>query len=82
MAQEIITYVIIVFAVGMAIYKSYKKLKRKKLLKSKPKNTESSASKSACAECVAECILRDAPKKFKNENAQLCERTLEDIKCS
>ena len=82
MIQEIITYIILVFAVGMAFYKSFNKLKRKKLLKSTKKKTDPEASKSACSVCVAECILRDAPTKFKTENPQHCEKTIENIRCS
>lgn len=82
MIQEIITYVIVALAIGLAVYKIYKKLKRKKLLKSTEGKFESSAPQTACSDCIAECLLRDAPKKFKNENTRLCERSLEKVKCS
>jgi uncharacterized membrane protein YraQ (UPF0718 family) len=82
MVQEIITYLIIVIAIGLAVFKIFKKLKRKKLLQSVDKKSGSSTSQSACSACLAECILRDVPSKFKNENEQLCERSLENVKCS
>lgn len=82
MLQKIITYIIISIAVGLAVFKSYKKLKRKKLLKSTDGKIDSSKTQTACSDCVAECILRDAPLKFKNENARLCEREIDKIKCS
>jgi len=81
MVQEIITYAILVFAVGLALLKSYRKLKRKKLLNSTNGQIKSLAIKSGCSDCIAECILRDAP-KLMNENAQLCERSIKKIKCS
>ena len=82
MTQEIITYIIIAFAIGLAVYKIYKRLKVKKLLNSTKGKFESSVPQTACSDCLAECILRDAPANFKNENAQLCERTIDKIKCS
>jgi hypothetical protein len=82
MVQKIITYVIISVAVGLAVFKSYKMLKRKKLLKLTDMKNDSYKTQTACPDCVAECILRDAPLKFKNENARLCEREMDKIKCS
>ncbi|WP_372948235.1 hypothetical protein [Mariniphaga sp.] len=82
MIQEIITYVIVALAIGMAVYKSYKKLKRKKLLKQSDGKIGSSTSQSACSNCIADCILRNASTEIKNENAQLCEKSIEKLKCS
>lgn len=82
MIQEIITFIIVVFAVGLAVYKSYKKLKRKKSVKLTGEKTESSITETACSGCVAECLLRDIPAKHKKENARLCERNVEQLKCS
>lgn len=82
MAQEIISYGIIAFAAGLAIYKSYKKLQRRKPIKSADETTNPAAKKPACSNCLAECVLRNAPENFRNENASLCERDLGKIKCS
>ncbi len=82
MAQEIISYSIIAFAAGLAIYKSYKKLRRGKRIKSADKTTISAVKKKACSDCLAECVLRDAPENFRDENTSLCERDLKKIKCS
>lgn len=82
MAQEIITFIIVVFAVGLAVYKSYKKLKRKKSVKLTGGKAKFPATQSVCSGCVADCLLRDLPVKHKNENAQLCERNVEQLKCS
>lgn len=78
MIQEIITYLIITVAVGIAFYKSYKRLSHYRWKKSEKSNK----SKTGCSDCVADCILRNAAPEVKSENTQLCERTIEKIKCS
>lgn len=82
MIQEIITYIIIGFAVVLAFYKSYKKLARKNRSKSPNGKGNSPAIHTGCANCTADCILRNASPDVKNENAQLCEQNLKQLKCS
>lgn len=82
MIQEIITYVIVALAIGLTVFKSYKKLKRKSRVKSSFENNKNSELPSGCSDCVAECILRNTTSEVKNENAQLCERSVKKLKCS
>lgn len=82
MVQEIITYVIVFFAVGLAVYKSYNRLKKKKSAKSAGTPVKSPVKNRACSGCIAECMLRDLPLKQKNEHARLCAKNIEEFKCS
>jgi hypothetical protein len=82
MVQEIITYLIVASAIGLAVYKIYNKLKRKKPVQSANIKIESPATHSACSDCLAECVLRNTPEAFKNENTLLCERNIKHLKCS
>ncbi len=82
MAQEIITYIIVAFAFGFAGFKSYRKLAKKKRNKITTVKNELSEVRNSCSDCLAECILRDLTPDGKNKNAVLCERTIENLKCS
>ena len=82
MAQEIIAYIIVAFAVCFAGFKIYNKLAKKKRNKKITVKNELSEVRNSCSDCLAECILRDLTPDVKSKNAQLCERTLENLKCS
>ncbi len=75
MAQEIITYIIVAFAVLFVVSKAMKRLKSKKKpvaangLKFAPSNNHHD-----CSDCAAECMLRDATKITLDNNKELCEK--------
>ena len=75
MAQEIITYVIVAFAVLFVVSKTIKRLKGKKKrvkadgLKFPPTNNHVD-----CSDCAAECMLRDATKITIDNDKDLCEK--------
>ncbi len=59
MVQEIITYIIIAFAITIAVHKITKKFRRKKFQPNQYLNNEKTAVLPKCDACSAECILRD-----------------------
>jgi hypothetical protein len=77
MGQEIITYLIVAIAVGLAIWKIVTTLTVKKV-----KNKETDFSKEDfkmvhdCNDCVADCSLRNATHTLKVEDAGNCETNL------
>ncbi|RIH64501.1 hypothetical protein D1164_14175 [Mariniphaga sediminis] len=76
MLQEIVTYLIVAFAVAVAARKIYYKLARKAPhTKASTAPDTSTASNENCAECVTECVLRHADPQTKKENAALCAKT-------
>lgn len=73
MLQEIITYMIIGSAATIAILKMAKKLgiKRKKINKTNKVNSAGGHAHN-CAECAADCQLRDLPKYIIQKNIDEC----------
>lgn len=77
MVQEIVTYIIIVIAVSISVWKMYRTVSGNK----KPKK-ETNFSKVTyspqhnCSDCIAECSLRDAVPALRKENEELCETTV------
>ncbi len=75
MAQELITYIIVAFAVLFVVSKTMKRLKGKKKaaradgLKITPSNNHQD-----CSDCAAECMLRDATKITFDSSKDLCEK--------
>jgi hypothetical protein len=73
MGQEIITYLIVAIAVGIAIWKTVITLTVKK-----GKSTATDFTKEDfkmvhdCNDCVADCSLRNAAPRVKNESAEEC----------
>lgn len=74
MLQEVLTYMIIGSAATIAILKMAKKLgiKKKKLKHQPNKINPSSIHTHNCAECSAECQLRDLPKFIIQKNIDEC----------
>ncbi len=73
MLQEIITYLIVVLAATLAILKiSMKLMPRKKVSKSDLKIDSAKLQTHNCAECSAECQLRDLPKIIIEKNIDEC----------
>jgi hypothetical protein len=82
MAQEIVTCMIIATAIGLTVYKSYRKLARPKKNNIPGGNGITPEKQFACPDCTAECVLRHAAPEIKIESVQLCARTIEKIKYS
>lgn len=73
MLQEIITYLIVGLAAALAIIKLSRKLMpRKKITKSNVKIDSSRVHTHNCADCSAECQLRDLPKIIIEKNIDEC----------
>jgi large-conductance mechanosensitive channel len=81
MLQEIITYIIVAFAVAFAIWKIYKKLAGKKKKKVIYKDATYTPQHN-CSDCAASCTLRDAVPEIRVENKELCETTVVKTKDS
>lgn len=75
MGQEIITYLIVAFAILFVVSKTIKRLKGKKKtarangLKFAPSNNHAD-----CSDCAAECMLRDTTKITLDSDKDLCEK--------
>jgi hypothetical protein len=67
MFQEIITYMIIAVAIAVAIRKLYSTFAIKK------RNKETLVSERNCADCIAECNVRDASFSERQEKSEFCE---------
>ena len=76
MTQEIITYIIVLVAIVLALWKMYIKLSGKKKKKKEIKNKNTDTSIHNCSDCIAECSLRDAAPILIKENEELCETTV------
>lgn len=76
MLQEIITYIIVAVAVGLALWKMYKKFSGGKRKKSKQVRKTITSAPHNCSDCIAECSLRDAVPVVRKENEELCETTV------
>lgn len=74
MIQEIITYLLIGFAITIAISKTYKKFKGKKKSKNINFKKEIFSTPHDCSSCDAECMLRDAVKPNTQNNQDLCKK--------
>ncbi|KAF0236190.1 MAG: hypothetical protein FD181_3005 [Prolixibacteraceae bacterium] len=73
MIHEVITFMIIGAAIALAIAKSVRKLKNKKLQQNKPDfNKETFTKGHNCPDCSAECMLRNASKLTIDKNKELC----------
>jgi hypothetical protein len=72
MAQVIITYLIIATAFIFAGWKIYKKLKKKKPKKKSDFKSSKITMQHNCSDCAAECILRDAPASYIQNNVEKC----------
>ena len=75
MVQEVLTYIIVAIALGMAALKMYKKLAGKKRRKKLDFKKQTFTMEHNCQDCIAECILRDSP-ALKRKNAELCDTTV------
>ena len=73
MIQEIITYLIIGIAVSIAFYKIGMKFRKAK--KTSAKQTGTTNLEHNCADCVAECMLRDSMKPIDGNDLNLCKKT-------
>ncbi len=73
MLQEILTYLIILIAVGTALWRIYKTLSVKKKKKVTDFKKETFTLQHDCSDCAANCSIRDAVPKVKQENAEVCE---------
>lgn len=72
MIQEIITYIIISFAIGVAVWKTVKKFKKNKKTGLKE---EQITMHHNCSNCPADCILRDASASvIKDHPGLVCEK--------
>ena len=69
MFQEIISYFIIVFAFGVAVYKISGSLKRKKITKEDPDKKIHN-----CSKCSAECVLREIDITVIKQSKALCDK--------
>ena len=74
MIQEIITYLLIGFAITIAIAKTYKKFKGKKKSKDINFKKETFSVQHDCSSCSAECMLRDAAIPIIENDHDLCKR--------
>ena len=72
MIQQVLTYLIIACAAGLALWKIYNKLSGKKRRKKIDLKKQTFPMKHNCKECIADCILRDSP-AMKRGNSELCE---------
>ncbi|MCK3684053.1 hypothetical protein [Maribellus sp. YY47] len=74
MLQEIITYMIIGSAVTLAVLKMAKKLgvKKKKIQHRATRINPAEIHVHNCAECSADCQLRDLPKYIIQKNIDEC----------
>ncbi len=79
MLQEIITYIIVAVAVGLALWKMYKKLSGKRKKTKQYRKAPSSAPHN-CSDCIADCSLRNAVPAVRQENEELCETTVKKKK--
>lgn len=73
MVQEVITYLIIAAAFLFAGWKIYKKFRKKKPKKQADIKSSKISMQHNCSDCVAECILRDAPSSHIINNAEKCD---------
>lgn len=75
MIQEIITYMIIGAAVALTVKKAFKKFGRKK---KRPQKTdfknETFSLGHNCADCAADCMLRDATKTLRQNSGEICKK--------
>lgn len=72
MLQQIITFIIVAFAVFLAVRKTVKKFsKKKKKTQVDFKNGKFSMQHN-CSDCSAECILRDASTSLTKSHPNLC----------
>ena len=71
MIQEIITYMIIGAAVGVAVMKFVQRFARKKPAK-KAVSGKTISHAHNCTECSAECQLRDLPRMVIEKNGAEC----------
>ncbi|MEZ5104155.1 MAG: hypothetical protein R2757_06650 [Draconibacterium sp.] len=76
MIQEIITYIIIATALYFFILKAKKKLGRKKRRPAAKADYKSAtfSGQHNCADCSAECMLRDVAKPLNENNKELCKK--------
>ena len=72
MLQEIITYMIIGSAATLAILKITKRLAPKKTRSVKKTGAPLAKHEHNCAECAADCQLRDLPKYVIQKNIEQC----------
>jgi hypothetical protein len=75
MIQELLAYIIVAIAIGLALWKTYKKLAGKKRRRKPDFKKQTFSMEHNCQECIAECILRDSP-AMKKKNAELCDTTV------
>lgn len=72
MIQEIITYMIIGAAVTVAVMKFAKRFGRKKPVAKKVVSGKTISHAHNCADCSAECQLRDLPRMVIEKNGAEC----------
>lgn len=77
MIQEIVVYMIVGAAFGIGIYKMTAKLAKKFRTPKKPdyKIDTGTLHQHNCADCSAECMLRDIVKPGIIQNDELCKKT-------
>jgi hypothetical protein len=76
MLQEILTYLIIAFAAGTAIWKLYITLSVKKRSKKTDFTKEKFTLQHDCSDCAADCSIRNAAPRIIQENAKICETNI------
>ena len=72
MIQEIITYIIIGVAILVGIQKFNKKFSIKKKDSDVQKKTTSDPNR--CADCTADCLLRDSVNSLNGTDSNYCEK--------
>jgi len=75
MIQEIVTFVIIAFALVIAVRKTIKKFRKKKRssVNSNPQN-EINNLEHKCSDCLAECMLRDTVSSGQQTEEAFCKK--------
>ncbi len=73
MIQEIITYLIIGIAISIAGYKIVMKFRKVKKTSAKQKGATNTEHK--CADCAADCMLRNSVKPIEGNDRTYCKKT-------
>jgi hypothetical protein len=79
MIQEILTYLIIAIAAGTAIWRFYQTLSVKKKTKVTDFKKEKFSMQHNCSDCGANCTIRNATPRVKQENEEICETNVKPI---
>ena len=75
MVQEILTYTIVALALIVAFRKSVKRFSRKKTTSANEVlQKKSTKEQHKCADCIAECVLRDTVSPSSEDASTLCKR--------